>query len=175
VVTQLQRLAQAASDPVWEHRFERYAELLRPLAEIKQDPEKHPEGDALYHSLQVFALASDRLPFDEELLTAALLHEVGLAIERQDSTAASLEALQGLVSERTAWFIENLPVAQDLASGVLGMRGRRRLNASENSEEMLLLAEWDREGCKRGVTVPDVEDAIEKIRGLSELDERGED
>ena len=42
-----------------------------------------PEGDALYHSLQVFALASDRLPYDEEFLTAALLHDVGKAINPQ--------------------------------------------------------------------------------------------
>jgi len=174
VAVQLQELAKAAADPGWQHRFERYAELLRPLADIKQDPERHPEGDALYHSLQVFALAGDRLPYDEEFLTAALLHDVGLAIDRQGSVAAGLEALKGLVSERTAWFIENLPAAQDLAGGVLGVRGRRRLNAAENSEEIVLLAECDRKGCERGVAVPDVEEAIEKIRDLSQLDECGE-
>jgi hypothetical protein len=29
----------------------------------------HSEGDALYHSLQVFRSCEDRLPYDEELLT----------------------------------------------------------------------------------------------------------
>jgi len=111
------------------------------------------------------------LPYDEEFLTAALLHDVGLAIERRDSVAAGLKALNGLVSERTAWFIENLPVAQDLANETLGIRGRRRLNASEDSDEIVLLAECDREGRKRGVAVSDVEEAIEKIRDLSQLDE----
>jgi len=171
VAAQLKELSIAALDPEWERRFERYAELLRPLADITQDPIQHPEGDALYHSLQVFALASDRLPYDEEFLTAALLHDVGLAIERRDSVAAGLKALNGYISERTAWFIENLPVAQDLASGTIGMRGRRRLNASADSDEIVLLAECDREGRKRGVAVPDLEEAIEKIRDLSQLDE----
>ncbi len=171
VAAELKLLAIAAAGPDWELRFDRYAALLRPLAEVVQDPVRHPEGDALYHSLQVFALACDRLPYDEEFITAALLHDVGLAIERQDSVATGLETLAGFVSERTAWLIENLPVAQDLANGSLGVRGRRRLNDSEDSEELLLLAECDREGRKRGVAVPDVEEAIEKIRELSLLDE----
>jgi len=171
VVFQLKELTKAAAGPDWEQRFERYAELLRPLADINQDLVQHPEGDVLYHSLQVFALASDRLPYDEEFLTAALLHDVGMAIERHDSVAAGLKALEGLVSSRTAWFIENLPVAEGLARGTLGMRGRRRLNASPDSEELSLLAECDRDGRKRGARVWDIEDAIEKIRDLSQLDE----
>jgi len=174
VAAQLHELAQEATTPDWEHRFERYAELLRPLAEINQDPVKHPEGDALYHSLQVFSLACDRLPYDEEFLTAALLHDVGMAIEWQDSVVAGLTVLEGIVSERTAWFIENLPVALDLANGTLGVRGRRRLSASPDLDELLLLAECDRDGRQRGAKVLDVEDSLAKIRGLSQLDEREE-
>ncbi len=40
--------------------FELYRLLLEPLAEVKQNPTWHPEGDALYHSLQVFELAGTR-------------------------------------------------------------------------------------------------------------------
>ncbi len=38
-------------------RFELYRMLLLPLEEVKQSARHHPEGDALYHSLQVFELA----------------------------------------------------------------------------------------------------------------------
>src|SRR5262245_55687212 len=48
--------------------------LLLPLEEVKQSARYHPEGDALYHSLQVFELARDARPYDEEFLLAALLH-----------------------------------------------------------------------------------------------------
>ena len=41
-------------------RFELYRALLTPLENVKQNPAYHPEGDALYHSLQVFELARDR-------------------------------------------------------------------------------------------------------------------
>ena len=65
-------------------RFELYRMLLRPLEGVKQSPKYHPEGDALYHSLQVFELARDERGYDEEFLLAALLHDVGKAIDPSD-------------------------------------------------------------------------------------------
>ena len=69
--------------------------LLAPLADVKQNPAYHPEGDALYHSLQAFELARAEFPYDHELIAAALLHDVGKAIDPQDHVAAGLEALEG--------------------------------------------------------------------------------
>ena len=63
---------------------------------VKGSPEYHPEGDVLYHSLQVFELARDRRPYDEEFLLAALLHDVGKGLDRADHVEAGLEALDGL-------------------------------------------------------------------------------
>ncbi len=62
-------------------RFAVYKLRLGPLEAVKQDPRRHPEGDALYHSLQVFELARNARPYDEEFLLAALLHDVGKAID----------------------------------------------------------------------------------------------
>jgi hypothetical protein len=53
----------------------------------------HPEGDALYHSLQVFELARCEAPWDRDLAAAALLHDVGKAIDRRDHVIA--EAFHG--------------------------------------------------------------------------------
>ena len=72
-----------------------------------QRPQSHPEGDALYHSLQVFELAREELPYDEEFLLAALLHDVGKGLDPQDHIGAALEALDGHITPRTAWFIEH--------------------------------------------------------------------
>jgi hypothetical protein len=58
-----------------------YEILLLPLENVKEAPRYHPEGDALYHILQVFELARSEPPYDEEFLLAALLHDVGKAID----------------------------------------------------------------------------------------------
>src|SRR5262249_6124191 len=84
-----------------------YRMRLDPLEEIKQNPKFHPEGDALYHSLQVFHLARDAHPYDEEFLLAGLLHDVGMAIDPQDHVQAAVEALRGTVTDRTLWLIEH--------------------------------------------------------------------
>src|SRR5690242_7079728 len=58
--------------------------LLLPLENVKQNPKYHPEGDVLYHLLQVFELARDERPWDEEFLQAAILHDVGKGIDPYD-------------------------------------------------------------------------------------------
>ena len=149
-------------------RFQIYEVLLLPLENVKEGPRHHPEGDALYHSLQVFDLARNELPYDEEFLLAALLHDVGKAIDRQDHVAAGLEALAEHITPRTAWFIAHHMEGQDLLDGVLGVRARRRLEASEDYEELKLLARCDRHGRQRGVETPELDEAIEYLRELSE-------
>jgi predicted nucleotidyltransferase len=150
-------------------RFQIYEMLLLPLENVKEDPKFHPEGDALYHSLQVFDLARNELPYDEEFLLAALLHDVGKAIDRHDHVAAGLEALTGHITPRTAWLIEHHMEAQDLLDGSLGARARRRLEASEDHEELRLLARCDRKGRARGVEAPDLDEAIECLRELARM------
>ncbi len=148
-------------------RFQVYEALLLPLENVKQSPKYHPEGDALYHSLQVFDLARDELPYDEEFQLAALLHDIGKAIEPDDHTAAALEALEGLITDRTAWLIEHHMVAQQLLDGTLGVRAKRRLRANESYDELILLTRCDRDGRQAGVEVPELEEALDSIRELA--------
>ena len=155
----------AAADQV--DRFQVYEALLLPLENVKQSRKYHPEGDALYHSLQVFDLACDELPYDEEFLLAALLHDVGKAIDGENHTAAALEALQDLVTERTAWLIEHHMAAQRLLDGQLGARARRRLQQNESYEELILLARCDREGRQAGVQAPELDEALDYVRELA--------
>ena len=149
-------------------RFQVYEMLLLPLERVKQRRDYHPEGDALYHSLQVFELARQRLPYDEEFLLAALLHDVGKGIDRKEHVAATLEALDGVITPRTAWLIAHHMEAHALREGNLGVRARRRLAASEDFDELTLLAECDDEGREVGMEVPDVEEALEYLRELAQ-------
>jgi hypothetical protein len=149
-------------------RFRVYEMLLLPLENIKEDPKTHPEGDVLYHSLQVFELAREALPYDEELLLAALLHDVGKAIDSRNHVAAGLEALDGYITSRTAWLIEHHGEALSMRNGTLGARSRRRLEAGESFDELMLLAECDRQGRAAGAAAPDVPEALAYIRDLAE-------
>ena len=163
-------------EPKGEHtadRFEIYAMLLWPLEEVLQNPQKHPEGDALYHSLQVFVRTQNCLPYDEEFLLAALLHDVGKAIDPDDHVTAGLMALEGWITERTAWFIEHHLEARGYLRQELGARARRRLEAMLDFEQLLMLAQCDRDGREQGVGVPDVDEALAQICGLAASFEEG--
>lgn len=149
-------------------RFDAIADLVRVLAAVKRDPARFPEGDALEHSLQVFGRVSEECPWDEELLTAALVHDVGLAIDRSDAVAAALEALGDLVTDRTAWFVEMLPAATALHAGTLGARARHRLERHPDFEMLGLLASADRHGHIRAGEAPTLEEAIRILRDLED-------
>ncbi len=147
-------------------RFQVYESLLLPLENVKQSPKHHPEGDALYHSLQVFDLACEQLPYDEEFLLAALLHDVGKAIDPHDHVLAGMEALEGLITERTAWLIEHHMLAHQVYDGSLGARAMRRLRSSEYYEDLLLLNDCDREGRVSGVEASELDEAMDYVRDL---------
>jgi HD superfamily phosphodiesterase len=73
-------------------------DLLLALDGVVQSPRYHREGDALFHSLQVFDLAR-RATSDRELWAAALLHDVGKAFQDETSCHDEIGAdlLDGLV------------------------------------------------------------------------------
>ncbi len=152
---------EAAVDPHQVFRL-----LLLPLERVKQNPKWHPEGDVLYHSLQVFEQAKDARPWDEEFLTAALLHDVGKGIDPYDHVAAGVQALEGLITERTTWLIENHMLAQEYKAGTLGHRGRVRLEASDDFEDLLELRECDDRGRVPGAVVGTVDEALGYLREL---------
>jgi len=138
--------------------------LLLPLDAVKQHPAWHPEGDALYHSLQVFEHAKASHSYDDEFLLAALLHDVGKAIDSADHVAAGLESLEGMIPERTAWLIAQHMNAHDYGNGTLGARVRKRLEAHADFDDLLRLRECDMAGRVRGAPVGTVDQALAFIR-----------
>ncbi len=149
--------------------YQVYRLLLLPLESVKQNPKYHPEGDVLYHSLQVFELARDERPYDEELLLAALLHDVGKGIDPTDHVGAALQALDGLLTDRTAWLIGNHMLAQEHKAGTLGHRQRLRLEASDDFEDLMLLRDCDDRGRISGAVVGTVDEALDYLRELERI------
>jgi len=152
----------AVADPYPIYRL-----LLLPLEDVKQSPVHHPEGDVLYHSLQVFELAKDSRPYDEEFLLAALLHDVGKGLDRTNHVDAGLLALEGLITERAKWFIEHHMNAHEYRVGKLPVKLRRELEASPDFDDLMLLRELDDAGRVPGAAVGTVDEALDYLKELA--------
>lgn len=150
-------------------RFQVYQSLLLPLENVKQNLKYHPEGDALYHSLQVFDRARDELPYDEEFLLAALLHDVGKGIDPYDHVVSGLEALAEVITERTHWLIEHHMLAHEISDQTIGHRALRRLRESEHYDDLVLLGQCDRGGRRSGVVASELDEALDYLRELDRM------
>jgi hypothetical protein len=149
-------------------RFAIFKMRLGPLESVKQNAKYHPEGDALYHSLQVFQLAREARPYDEEFLLAALLHDVGKAIDPQDHVRAGVEALRGAVTARTLWLIEHHMVLLAARDRTLPARIKREIEASEHYDDLVLLREVDDAGRIPGEHVDTLDEVLDYLKGLEE-------
>ena len=146
--------------------YQLYRMLLLPLEDVRQSAKYHPEGDVLYHSLQVFELARDQRPYDEEFMLAALLHDVGKGLDPSDHVAAGLAALDGVVTERTRFFIEHHMEAHDYQTGNLPAKKRRELESSPDFDDLMLLRRLDDEGRVPGAPVGTVDEALGFLKEL---------
>lgn len=140
--------------------------FLLPLETVQQGRQHHPEGDVLYHSLQVFELAREARPYDEEFLLAALLHDIGKGIDRAEHVEAALSALEGLITERTQFFIRHHMDAHAYKAGALPPKLRRELETSPDFEDLLLLRELDDAGRVPGAIVGTVDEALGYLKQL---------
>jgi exopolyphosphatase/pppGpp-phosphohydrolase len=111
--------------------------LLLALDGIRQDPAYHPEGDALFHSLQVFDLARAATN-DRALWAAALLHDVGKAIDSSNHDEVGADLLSDIVSPRIVWLVRH---HLDLLKNP--RMTKRRLRGSRALIDLQHLRRWD--------------------------------
>lgn len=129
-------------------------ELLLSLDGVRQDPRWHPEGDALYHSLQAFDLAR-RETSDRALWAAALLHDVGKAVSSPDHDEVGADLLDGLLAPRVVWLVRH---HLDLLRAP--QPTRRRLRGSPALADLQRLRRWDTGGRSPSASVLDPEAAL---------------
>ncbi len=115
-------------------------DLLTSLHGVRQSKRHHPEGDALFHSLQVFeaALADTS---DGELLAAALLHDIGKAISAPEHAHIGAQLLKPHLSDRVVWLVAH---HMDLLHHP--RRTRRKLRRDPRLRELEALRRWDLAG-----------------------------
>jgi hypothetical protein len=139
-----------------EDRFDALQLLLTQLEDVRSRDQT--AGDALHHALQVFDLAVLERPYDEEFLTAALLHDVGSLSDPNDPTADSAEILEGLATHRTLWLIAHL--ADDPPA-------RPRDASDDDWDDLQLLRDLEAAGGLPGVETRTLRQAIDYLRLLA--------
>jgi hypothetical protein len=133
-------------------------ELLLALDGVEQDPVWHPEGDALFHSLQVFDHAR-RETDDPEWLAAALLHDVGKGLDGPHELEGA-ELLAPWMPERVCWMVRHhLDLLRQPS------RTRRRLRGTDKLRDLEHLRRWDVAGRDPRAFVPAVDEAVASILG----------
>ena len=139
--------------------------LLERLESFHWDYAEHPEGDALYHSLQVYELGRDLHPYDVEFQWACLLHDIGFVVDPRSPEEAALRVLAGRGTERVEFLVGNLSTAHRILKHETQAKSLRK---SESFEELLDLARCDRDGRQPGKVVPTLEEALEQLESLEE-------
>ena len=153
-----------------------FFDILDKCKGVNQLEKWHPEIDLLNHSLQTFNFAI-RETNDIDLLLAALLHDVGKINIRTGHESESVKMLEGLISCKTSWLIEN---HMRVWSYVLGqmMRLKKCAELIEHPwfPELIQLARFDKLG-RRKSYFPKYNKAIiiERLNKAAEKHWQGED
>lgn len=151
--------------------YEELLPLLLALDGVRQDPKYHPEGDALFHSLQVFDLARATTN-DRALWAAALLHDVGKAVDSPNHDDVGADLLEDIASPRIVWLVRH---HLDLLK--TPRLTKRRYRGSSALVDLQHLRRWDIGGRSPHAIVLSPEKALEMLfdkTNLSTLGPRGD-
>ena len=134
--------------------------LLAALDGIEQSRKWHPEGDALFHSLQVFELAM-RATDDRVLWVASLFHDVGKAIDGPLHDEVGADLLEGFIPDRAVWLVRHhLDLSKD------PRRTRQTWLGTPELLDLERLRKWDLGGRKPGARVMTIENAFDLLDGV---------
>ncbi len=134
--------------------YDRLLALLSALDGGQQDPRYHPEGDALFHSLQVFEHACKETD-DEELLMASLLHDVGKAVDSTHHAEVGADMVEDFAPRRVTWLVRHhLDLLKTPALT------KQRLFGTAQLADLKQLRRWDLAGRQAKVWVPTLENAL---------------
>ena len=101
--------------------------------------------------------------------TRRIMESMGYRFENSEPANhvdAALSALDGLISERTAFFIRHHMDALAYRAGKLGVSLRRELQASEDFDDLMLLRDLDDAGRVPGAVVGTVDEALDFLKEL---------
>jgi HD superfamily phosphodiesterase len=124
---------------------------------VEQNPKYHPEGNALYHSLQVFQL-SLKLSGDPDIWSASLFHDIGKAIDGPKHAEIGAELLTSIFNENVCWLIRH---HLDLLTHPA--KTKRRLINSKKLKQLCLLRDLDLRGRDPYCEVCTVEFAVDHV------------
>ena len=124
-------------------------ELLFKLVGVEAGKEKdHPEVWALDHTYQCFKWAI-RESNDIDLILAALLHDVGKAVDCKNHVHEGVKLIEGFSSRKTVWLVEN---HMRIWTYILGeMKGLKKCVEYAKHPwlpELIQLARWDKKARK---------------------------
>ena len=115
-------------------------DLLLDLDSVPQHPQYHPEGDALYHSLQVFQ-HSIKLSSDPQLWAAALFHDIGKAVDGPTHAMLGAKMLEGILHTNICWLISH-----HLDLLVCPKKTQRKYSGTQKLEQLRMLRDCDLKG-----------------------------
>lgn len=118
--------------------------MLENLKGIEAREDYHPEKDTFNHSLQILHHAMHESD-DIELILAAMMHDVGKAVSKLGHEKVASEMLEGLLTEKSIWLIENHMRVWYLIEGKMArLQKIKDLVYNEWFPELVLLARWDK-------------------------------
>lgn len=132
-------------------------DLLSDLELIEETSIYHPEENVLVHSLQVFEIAH-HASNDPELWAAALLHDIGKAIDSKQHAMIGADLLKNLLSPRIVWLVRH---HLDLLK--TPKKTRHQLKNTPGLLDLECLRRWDLQGRQPNQAVVSIDFAINSL------------